>query len=636
MKITKVNIHFDEHDFEGLENIQMEKLQNIVLLAGKNGSGKTRILKQIFSHFINKRTKAQHDEVKETIQRVQNELNFYKKGIISYETEFKRDNLKFFLITKQYLIEFEKREKQISSYQTALNKNEIETDILADNYAAINFVPKSLLLDESDEYGPAKLKTISADLDNAGVEKAARAAFSTIQIVHTRYFNATHQNSILNPDESKNAIDDFERLNQIIKIFLDTEITYDKDGCAQLFGLSMSNSNFSDGQKILIQFCVVLFKQEIALSELILILDEPENHLHPAAIIGIIDRITKSVPNGQVWIATHSVPLLAHFDPSLIWYVEKGKIQHAGKIQEKVLHSLLGGEDGIEELKDFINLPAQYATSRYAYQSLFEPQVVFTGSDDKQSIQIRTELINRPSSEAKLKILDYGAGKGRLISNIVDIDENNEQKLIDRIQYIAYDEYDTDKDQCRGVIAKAFGDCKDKYFNNMTTLLSSHDKNSFDIIIMCNVLHEIEPIKWLTLFGQGGEITSLLKDDGVLLLVEDHRIPVGEKAYHNGFLVLDTPQLKELFKITSSDKNFAFSGFDGNNRLKAHQIPKACLTRIDSNSRVNALKSMSNLARTEIRKIRNEGNSYSKGKLHGFWTQQFANAELSLAELTNT
>ena len=164
--------------------------------------------------------------------------------------------------------------------------------------------------------------------------------------------------------------------------------------------------------------------------------------------------------------------------------------------------------------------------------------------------------------------------------------------------------------------------------------MSVYDKDSFDVVIMCNVLHEIDPKDWLKLFQSEGLISSLLSDNGMLLLVEDHQIPIGEKAYQKGFLVLDTPQLKDLFKISEKETDFTFSDKRGDGRLKAHQIPKRCLVQIDEASRLSAIKSMSTTAREKILEIREDKKNYQNGKLHGFWTQQFANAQLNLAELT--
>ena len=45
MKITEFNTKYiEEKDRLGLQNFKMSKLNNVVLLAGKNGSGKTRVL----------------------------------------------------------------------------------------------------------------------------------------------------------------------------------------------------------------------------------------------------------------------------------------------------------------------------------------------------------------------------------------------------------------------------------------------------------------------------------------------------------------------------------------------------------------------------------------------------------------
>jgi len=395
----------------------------------------------------------------------------------------------------------------------------------------------------------------------------------------------------------------------------------------------MGQSNLSDGQKILLQFCLAIYSQEESLKDLILVLDEPENHLHPSVIIETIEKILKCVINGQIWIATHSIPLLAHFDPSLIWYVENNKIEHAGKIPEKVLYSLLGNEDEVAKLKDFISLPSQFATSRYAFESLFEPGAVLTDSNDPQSFQVRTDLL-KLSTTGVLRVLDYGAGKGRLISNIVDLDETNQEKLIENIEYIAYDKFLNDKEHCQSALIKAYGSCDKKYFNDFNNLLSVYDKGSFDVVIMCNVLHEIDPKDWLKLFQKDGLISSLLNENGILLLVEDHQIPTGEKAYQKGFLVLDTPQLKDLFKISEKDTDFIFTDKRGDGRLKAHQITKRCLMQIDEASRLSSIKSMSVYAREKILEIRDDTKNYQNGKLHGFWTQQFANAQLNLTELT--
>ena len=150
---------------------------------------------------------------------------------------------------------------------------------------------------------------------------------------------------------------------------------------------------------------------------------------------------------------------------------------------------------------------------------------------------------------------------------------------------------------------------------------------------MCNVLHEIDPNDWLSLFSAGGTIPDALADNGILLIVEDQEMPIGEKAYQKGFIVLNTSELKDLFKIKESDSDFGFSDVREDGRLKAHRLKKEYLVRIDSGSKIKALESLHKTASEKIMEIREKEINYKNGKRHGFWVQQFANTGLALKEI---
>ncbi len=638
MRIKKVNIPRTEDINDGLEHIKMDKLGNMVLIAGKNGSGKTRILNKVFNTFGSKPIKSHLAQYLIDIKSYENNLNHYHLQLKQYESQLQQETEDNRRIELQRNIDnteknIQDNETYLINCQIAQNWNLIETDIQADNYSFVKFVPKQLTLQDPSGFDKRKIISSASSIDHVGIDSLPQGALAKIQFLQDRWFNATHQHSQISQEEKVKAINDYEKLQHIIEVFLNTKITRTINDEATLFGFPMGQSNLSDGQRVLLQFCLAIYSQEEALKDLILVLDEPENHLHPSVIIETIERIQICVTNGQIWIATHSVPLLSHFDPSQIWFVEQGKITHAGKIPEKVLQSLLGDENEIAKLQDFISLPAQFATNKYAFESLFEPTTVMTDSTDSQVIQIRTDLLSI-SGNGKIRILDYGAGKGRLISNISDLDQTSQEKLLGSIEYIAFDKYPNDKEYCEASLTKVFGESNKKYYNDFPSLFSDFDKNSFDIVIMCNVLHEIDPKDWLKLFQNNGEISQCLKENGVLLLVEDHQIPVGEKAYQKGFLVLDTPEIKDLFQITERDIDFKLFDFRRNGRLKSHQIPKRLLTQINEHSRIKAIQSISNTAKTKILDIRELEKNYKNGKLHGFWTQQFANAQLNLAELT--
>jgi hypothetical protein len=522
---------------------------------------------------------------------------------------------------------------QRENYLKVVNWNYIETDVLAGHYPFAYFVPQSLEIIDSATYTKIKMEQCANEINQVGISSLTSGTFAKIQVVQDRWFNSTHQLHDITENVKDSAIEDYNKLKELIKIFLDTDIGRTEKGDATLFNFPLGQSKLSNGQKILLQFCLAIYSQETALKDLILVLDEPENHLHPSIIIETIDRVKKCVPNGQIWIATHSIPLLAHFDPSAIWFVNKGKISYGGKIPGEVLESLLGDENEIAKLHDFIGLPAQLATSRYAFESLFEPPVSFTSSDDPQSLQIRDSILKIAKS-SKLKILDYGVGKGRLVSNLADLELTAKENLLDKIDFIGYDEYDTHKVECINTFTRVFGNSEKKYYNEYTKLISDHAEGTFDVIIMCNVLHEIDTKDWLKLFRKDGLISSLLSKKGLLLLVEDQQIPTGEKAYQKGFLVFDTPQLKKLFNVPEDASDFIVDDSRNDGRLKAHFIPYRFLIKITDKSRRIALEHFSKIAEEKILNIRKQKTSYSNGKIHGFWVQQLANAQLNLTEFT--
>lgn len=602
----------------------------------RDGAGKTRILKKIFDKLGTKPTFKQFTAAEKQFHDYEVTIKNAEAAITNWETMVKAK-----LDDPQAMQRIQSQERKITSAQhqmagikeNILDWKFIETSELSETYQAIPFVPKELDLQDSNKMARAALIKSARQTSIVGIDNLHKGTYARIQVTQDRRFNATHPETTISAEDKVRALKDYSRLTDIIHTFLGTTLDRNIDGEATLFGFPMGRSNLSEGQRVLLQLCLAIHSQESALKDLILIIDEPENHLHPSVLMEVLDILRDSLSNGQIWIATHSVPLLAHFDPSDIWYVESGEISYAGNIPEKVLSSLLGDENEIARVLDFISLPAQYSSSRYAFQCLTEPTSAEMRIGDPQSVQIRSELLEL-SSSGKIRVLDFGAGKGRVIANISDMDQASRENLIDKLDYIAYDPATIDKSICEGTIASLYGDSTKRYFNNIRGLLSIYDKNSFHVVLMCNVLHEIDPKDWLDLFNETGQITSLLDDAGVLLLVEDHQIPIGEKAYQKGFLVLDTPQLKELFKITEQDIGFKFNDAREGGRLKAHHIPKGILSRINASSRIQAIESTVSRAKEEIKGVRKLEASYKNGKLHGFWVQQLANAELTLSELS--
>ena len=464
-------------------------------------------------------------------------------------------------------------------------------------------------------------------MTNCGIDGLVDGTFAKLQILQNRAWEAGHPNATIEKGQATAALQEYDNLKNIVQKFLGTDITRSVDGDAELFGLPLGRSNLSDGQKVILQLCVALHVQAPSLNDVIIFMDEPENHLHPAALLDLIENIQLHLGNGQLWIATHSVPLLANMPPSAIWWMEENTVKKAGDKPEKVLNGLLGDAQRRDRLATFLDLPFVLASNRFAAECMIPPPTVSHRTGDSQTKQIFDALKPFQKAWDSLRILDLGAGKGRLASELA---EDLEGKSSSPIDYIAFDTDDKDANECRAAIECLHGKSNDRYFNDWNDLRSQYDEGSFHIVVMCNVLHEIPPAEWRNLFGLKGTVSKMLKTDGFLLLVEVQQLPYGEQAHKYGFLVLDTAQIRKLFAIKESD----MSGLKIDSRhdawLKAHLISKPLLERYSHETLQGALKDLGDTAREKIQKLRGSADrDYRSGRLHGFWVQQYANAMLA-------
>lgn len=492
----------------------------------------------------------------------------------------------------------------------------------------IPFVPTALTSTNLDDLNKREINKRAREASTLGMAKYDEYYLSKIKQLSDRYWEASHQESTIDKTEKAGIIEEYERLKSIIEKLLGTELKRDVDGNPTLFNFSISAGVLSQGQISLLQFADAIHCQRSNLDELILLVDEPENHLHPSAIIEVIESLIRSVPNGQIWVATHSVSILAHFHrEASLWYMDKNTIKSVGRIPESVLEGLLGTQERITHQIEFLYKPQQIGLELYASQCLSPPSAVMTGKKDPQITQIRNVVDNLYSTKNQLRLLDYGSGKGRLLATIAD-DSEGDVTINERIDYVALDKCDDNKAECEGQIVKAYGSCDSRWCNNYHSLISAHNKESFHIVIMCNVLHEISPDNWSKLFGPCGEVTELLDDDGYLLIVEDQRIPVGEHAHSYGFIVLDTGPLKDLFDIKGVDGNVV-SDTQRDGRLKAHLIPNEYLKRYTEDTKKKALNSHRKHAKDEIKSIRESVNA-DNAKRFAFWIHQYANVSLAI------
>lgn len=622
MKITAFNTEcIDEKERMGLEAFPMNNLGDVVLLAGKNGSGKSRVLRLLHGQCQQRRgffsdKKNWLDSANNIANRLQELRENYKFASPSQEQEAEIKRL------ENDEIDFRRRSEKSFSIEIDLPENQ--------DVKIVNYVPKSTKLTGTHELRQYEQKAKASSASNLGCNQLADAAISLMQSVYDQYWNTSHPEFDGEESERIAAKENFERLQEIIKRFIGVKLSRNKDGVATIFGKPIAQAQLSDGQIILLQLCVAIYAQGAQLSNYILVMDEPENHLHPSAVIEMIDKIQELNPEGQIWIATHSIALLSHFDPSCIWYVKDGSVSYSGRKPEQVLNGLLGNEENIQKLHSFIDLPDEFATNRFAFECLLPPSVADSDAMDPQFGQLKDILENIWSGgKEKISLLDYGAGKGRMISNLAENSRINPEML----DYVAFDEYAANKDTCVKNIGCFYSDVENRYFNTIEELRTKRDDKSFDLILLCNVLHEIPHNRWIPLFKN---LMQLLKDDGKLLLIEDCKIPVGELPHQKGFVVLNTLHLKDLFAIPATEKAFIANDARPDrepNRLMAHLIPACYLDKITSQTMKKAFEDLRETSIRNIKQIRMQNQTYKNGMAHAFWTQQLANVTLCLEEI---
>ena len=577
MKLSSIELRADVN---GIKSFRAHSLGDVVLLAGSNGSGKTRLLKIIEKRLAD----WNRDEFGNTdvLISVENDAPLTKKSEASQEFA-------------------------------------IQT---------VNYSHFDAKLQTPDQFTPYVISKAKNLLTNHEYEETALNSFLYLTDMAKGYSKEFETGEI------------FDEFKTFAKKIFDIDINKTFDSFPAIFGRPLASSFLSPGQQYLLRMAISCFihREDNADEPLIFLFDEPELHLHPKALLTLIDNLKETFSKSQFWISTHSLALIAHWSSlksTTMLIMNNGTVTPFRSNSKSLLEGLIGSTDNRFELSKLIVTPSEYAINKFALECLCSPDVLSAiqrqHSDGTTLPENDSALI--PDRQAELvndvrgTILDFGAGQGRFLEELLYYWEYNEIRDAN-IDYYAYDIDSRFSEQCK----IAMQNCKvdeshyycgeEKYHHLMNNM-----HGMFDFVVLANVLHEIEPKYWEDVFKK---ISVALKDDGKLLILEKTELTDGETPFENGgFLILSKNDAQLLFDGQVVEKK--------GKSIVCFVVNKRGLSSIDADKIKACVKSIKNTSKQKISEIRdenkeveNERATFKNGIRLAFWTHQLANATIVL------
>ena len=346
MKIEKVHIK----NIKGIKDLELsfkkdDKILDLIVLAGVNGSGKTTILESIKDFFNNKNINYEEPKKsnvdldiffekfeKKNIEEAEKSSNNYKQplwnffnALQSYQYEkYNNNGLYQNLIAKRFenppkiiYVPAENKFEEIQTYSTTLSKE----------YEFINTINSNVIRDIPSYIATRRnyLATIEEDL--------------TMKEVTNKVVNEI--NGIFSILELDVKLKGFSKDEKTLPIF--------ENSAGEEFDIN----DLSSGEKQL--FLRTLSIKMLEPKNSIILIDEPELSLHPKWQQRIIEVYKKIGENNQIIVATHSPHILGSVSNENIFILYKNE---NGKIEAKTGDELYSsyGQPVDRVLKDIMGL----------------------------------------------------------------------------------------------------------------------------------------------------------------------------------------------------------------------------------------------------------------------------------------
>ena len=370
-RLKNLNINF-END---------EKILDVVVLAGVNGTGKTTVLEVIYDYFEN----FQNDKNKINIELDLEEENYINQNNISKETYLNnliKDSIKKEKTPKVIYVPAEINFQKVKFNLLALYKkrflNKIDSYIIAD----IPFYIQMRIINTANKESEKKLGNVRDEII------AEINGIFDILDMDTRLIGMSTETT------------------EILPIF--TNLSGDKFDINEL----------SSGEK-------QLFLRTLAIKMLnpensIILIDEPELSLHPKWQQRIVDVYRKIGKNNQIIIATHSPHILGSVKKENIMLLDK---DDEGKIVVRTGDELYDsyGQPTDRVLKDIMGLEA---TRNPKVFKLLEEAGELVDKNEYESEEFKTkykklrEILGNKDEDLLLMDMDIQIRKKRGLKNV--------------------------------------------------------------------------------------------------------------------------------------------------------------------------------------------------------------------------
>lgn len=335
MKISSIQLEETEDRqsgvHEGLHPFSSIPLGAVVVLAGSNGSGKTRLLKLLEKHVANLRSGA---------------------GILGLEVKISQGEDEWVLGPE--------------------NVSELEL---------VNYSHYDAHLQLPDKFPICVICQAKELLQARNYEETALNALLLLEDMAQGYSQQFQDGT------------EFQRFIEEYATPLHIQVSKDEEGRLRLFGQLLEDAALSPGQLYLLRVAVACYCNNDN-QNLVFLLDEPELHLHPQAQIELVKTLREKFQNAQFWISTHSMTLISYLSVvekhTTTLYMSDGLVRVLRSDSSALLEGLIGSEENRFAIHQLLATPDEYACNKFAAQCTDPPETLPAAGGDPQAELFRS------------------------------------------------------------------------------------------------------------------------------------------------------------------------------------------------------------------------------------------------------